>query len=125
MGAATAAYAVGAVLWLTALTFRLTVGEWAAERTATTGSVPQMFVPLTQWVGLGHSIHMATAYLSAVPLAWAASRAGLIADWLAWAGAAWGLGLMALFLIPRTRFIAAPPFWAHTFTFAVGVSILL
>ena len=125
IGVAASAYAVGAVMWIGALAFRLTMGEWAAEATAATGEVPEVYPPLARWAGLGHAIHMVTAYVSAVPLAWAASDADLIAGWLAWAGTVWGLGLCALFLNPRTQFIAAPPFWAHVFTFAVGLSILV
>ena len=125
IGLAAVTYAIGAILWIAALAFRLTVGEWAAEHTASTGEVPSVYLPLARWAGLGHTIHMGTAYVSAVPLAWGASETGLIVGWLAWAGTFWAVTLAALFLIARTRFIAAPPFWAHVFTFAVGLSILL
>lgn len=125
VGVAAAGYGLGAVLWIAELAFRLTVGEWAAEHTSATGEVPELYLPLAQWAGLGHAIHMATAYLTAVPLAWGAWNAGLIAGWLAWAGTIWAVVLAALFLVPRIRFIAAPPFWAHVFTFAVGLSILI
>lgn len=122
---AAGAYAVGAVLWVGALLFRLSVGEWAAEWTAERGEVPEVYEPLARWAGLGHAVHMVAAYLSAIPLAWAVEAAGLVPTWLAWAGSVWGLGLAALFLVPRTRFVAAPPFWAHVFTLAVGMSLLL
>jgi len=39
---ATAAYSFGAVLWVVALLFRLSLGEWAAEQTAVTGTVPAL-----------------------------------------------------------------------------------
>lgn len=123
--AAAAAYSVGAVLWVGTLLFRLSVGEWAAEQTVLTGAVPELYPPLTRWAGYGHFAHMASAYLTAIPLGWSAAAAALIPEWLAWAGSVWGVGLLALFLLPRTRFVAAPPFWAHTFTFAVGVALLV
>ena len=113
-----------AVLWLIALTFRLTVGAWAAEMTADTGTVPQVYPALARWAGLGHGVHMVAAYVSAVPLAIVTARAGLIPDWLGIIGIVWGLGLALLFLIPRTRFVAAPPFWAHVFTCTMGVALL-
>jgi len=117
-------YGTGAVLWLIALTFRLTVGAWAAEMTADTGTVPQVYPALARWAGLGHGVHMVAAYVSAVPLAIVTARAGLIPDWLGIIGIVWGLGLALLFLIPRTRFVAAPPFWAHVFTCTMGVALL-
>lgn len=126
-GAAVAAagYTAGAVLWIGSLVFRLSVGEWAAEQTAATGEVPDVYPALARWAGYGHLVHMVSAYATAIPLAWAAEGAGLISGWLAWAGSIWGLALLGLFAVPRTRFIASPPFWAHTFTFAVGLSMLL
>ncbi|NIR40777.1 MAG: hypothetical protein GWN07_33425, partial [Actinobacteria bacterium] len=51
--------------------------------------------------------------------------AGLVPGWLAWAGAVWGVALFLLFLVPRSRFVAAPPFWAHAFTFAAGLALLI
>jgi hypothetical protein len=67
---------------------------------------------------------MMTAYISAVPLARATADAGLIPGWLATAGILWGATLAVLFLVPRSRFVAAPPFWAHVFTFAIGVALV-
>lgn len=118
------AYGIGAVVWVLSLTFRLTFGEWAAERTATTGSVPDTYPALARWMGLGHGIHMMAAYVTAIPLAWALAERGFIPDWLGVAGAVWGLVLGTLFLLPRTRFVAAPPFLAHVLTFAIGLSLI-
>lgn len=122
---ASTAYTVGAVLWAGTLIFRLSVGEWAAERTAEEGRVPEVYPPLARMAGFGHFAHMLSAYLTAVPLGWSVADSGLMPEWLAWAGSIWGLGLAALLLIPKTRFMAAPPFWAHTYTFAVGVALLV
>lgn len=122
---ASTAYTVGAVLWAGTLVFRLSVGEWAAERTSVDGRVPDIYPPFARMAGFGHFAHMLSAYLTAVPLGWAAAGADLIPDWLAWAGSIWGGALAVLFLIPVTRFVAAPPFWAHTFTLAVGIALLV
>lgn len=54
----------------------------------------------------------------ALPLAFA-DRAGL-----AWAGSVWAALMTILFLIPRTRFVASPPFLAHMWTLAVGIALL-
>jgi hypothetical protein len=124
VAAAAAAYALGAVLWIMALVLRLTVGEWAAEQMVESGSIPEAYPPLARWAGLGHAIHMLLAYATAVPLGWSLSGVGLVPDWLAWAGTIWGSALFVLFLVPRTRSVAAPPFWAHVFTFAVAIALL-
>jgi hypothetical protein len=121
---AAAAYGLGAGLFVVALLFRLSVGEWAAERTVATGMVPDVYQPFARLFGLAHGIHMLTAYASAVPLAWSAYGTGLISAPLAWAGSIWGALMAILFQIPRTRFMASPPFWAHTWTLAVGVALL-
>jgi hypothetical protein len=121
---ATAIYGLGAGLWMLALLFRLTVGEWAAEQTVATGIVPEVYPPFARLFGLAHGVHMLTAYASAVPLAWSAYGTGLISAPLAWAGSTWAVLMTILFLIPRTRFVASPPFWAHTWTLAVGIALL-
>lgn len=121
----TAAYSLGAVLWVAALLFRLSVGEWAAEQTVAAGAIPAVYPPMARWMGLCHGTHMMSAYLSAVPLGWSLARAGLIPGWLGWAGAIWGVALAAILLVPRARFAAQPPFWAHAFTFAIGIALLI
>lgn len=126
-GAAVAAagYALGAAFWVLALLFRLTVGEWAAEQAAATGEIPAMYPSLARWMGLGHGAHMMSAYVTAIPLAVALVGADLIPSWLGWAGGIWGVTLAVAMLIPRVSFIASPPFWAHLFTFAIGLALLL
>ena len=122
---AAAAYSLGAALWVAALVFRLSVGEWAAEQSVATGAVPAVYPPLARWMSLCHGAHMMSAYLSAVPLGWSLARAGLIPGRLGWAGAIWGLGLAGTLLVPRLRFAAQPPFWAHAFTLAIGIALLI
>jgi hypothetical protein len=125
-GAAVAAavYTLGAALWMMTLLFRLTVGEWAAERTVSSGSVPEVYPPFARLFGLGHAVHMLTAFGSAVPLLWSTYDTGLIPLALAWSGTGWAVLMSILFLVPKTRFVASPPFWAHTATLAVGIALL-
>jgi uncharacterized membrane protein YtjA (UPF0391 family) len=123
--AAAIAYTVGAVLWIVNLMFRLTVQEWVAEQVDGGSAIPGVFVPLLDWVGLGYTVHMFVAYLSAVPLAWALTERGLIPDWLGWAGAAWGVLFTAGLVYERFRFVFSPPIWAHFFTLGVGIALLV
>jgi hypothetical protein len=122
--AAAMAYGVAAVPWMLQLTFRLTVQERVAESVAGGAPVPEWYLGVESWAGLGHRVHMVVSYAAAVPLAWGMFKAGLIPSWLAWAGAAWGAAWLVGFAIPRIRFAFEPPFWAHLFTFAVGIALL-
>jgi hypothetical protein len=125
VGIAAGAFAMGATLWLAHLLFRLSVGEWAAERTATTGVVPEVYEPLARWVGYGHAVHMVSAYVAAALLGIAALDLGLTATWLGWALVGWGVALTVLFLIPATQGGTSPPIMAHVATLAVGIALLV
>ena len=118
-------YAMGATAWLIALTFRLTVEEWAAAETVTTGTVPSMYPPLAaSWVGL-YGLHMMTAYIAAIPLAFVVAAEDLGPGWLGWAGGVWGAVFAAGFMVTRGAGLFSPPILAHLFTGAVGVALLL
>jgi hypothetical protein len=118
------AYGLGAVLWMQQLAFRLTVQERVAAAVADGAPVPQWYLAIERWSALGHRVHMLASYASAVPLAWGLVAAELIPGWLGWAGAVWGVAWAAGYGYPRIRFVFEPPFWAHLFTFAVGIALL-
>jgi hypothetical protein len=46
------AFAFGAVLWVISLAFRLSIDPWAAQETAKTAVIPDVYVPLTRWTGV-------------------------------------------------------------------------
>ena len=119
-------YALGAGAWLVALSFRLTVEEWAAAETVTTGIVPPVYPPLRAWAGGMYAVHMVTAYISAIPLAIVVVSEDLGPAWLGWAGGVWGAAYATGFVITRgAAAFFSPPFLAHLFTFAVGLALLL
>lgn len=121
---AATAYAVGSVPWMLVLTFRITALLDVAAVAAGGGAVPDWFEPVERWVGTGHRVHMLSAYASAIPLALGLGQVDLIPGWLATGGVVWGVLWSAGILRPRTRFAFEPPFWAHVFTFAVGVALV-
>ena len=123
--AAALAYTIGAVLWIANLMFRLTVQEQVAGQVEGGSAMPDFFAPLLDWVGMGYTVHMFVSYLSAVPLAWALTARGLIPDWLGWAGAVWGMLFTLGFIYERFRFVFSPPIWAHLYTLAVGIALLV
>jgi len=124
-GMATAVYGVGAVCWIVCLAFRLTVTPWAAERAVTFGQVPDGFAAYERWAGALYVVHMLTAYLGSAVLGMALLASDALPTWIGWAGIVWGLVFAAGFT--ATRFAGAfnPPFWAHLYTGAVGLVVLL
>jgi hypothetical protein len=118
-------YAMGATAWLIAITFRLTVEEWASAEAVTTGKVPSIYPPLAAWSGGLYGLHMTTAYVSAVPLGIMIVIEDLGPAWLGWAGAVWGTACATGFVVTRGAGPFSPPFLAHLFTGAVGLTLLL
>lgn len=116
-------YGLGAVCWVASLAFRLTVVPWAAERTATHDTIPEGFAALDQWATSLYAIHMAAAYVSFVVLGVAVLHAEL-PTWLGWLGVGWGTVFAVGFAATRAAGPFNPPFWAHTYTAVVGVTIL-
>lgn len=117
-------YAVGAVCWMAALSFRLTVTRWAAERTVADGEVPAAFPPLETWSSWLYGIHMVSAYAAFGLLGAAALAGDLFPVWAGWtgvvAGPVWLVGIVT------TRFAGPfnPPFWAHLYTGLLGALLL-
>lgn len=123
--AAAVLFAIGATAWLIAITFRLTVGEWAAAETVSTGMVPSLYPALSRWSGGLHALHMVTAYVSAIPLGWVVVEADLGPAWFGWAGLGWGATFAIGFVATRGGALFSPPIMAHLFTGALGLTLLL
>jgi len=116
---AAAAYNIGAVAWIAALTFRLTVQRWAAAQPA----IPDFFAPLNAWATGLYTVHMTSAYAAFAAL----GAAVLAADgpsWLGWLGIGLGVGCLAGFVATRFAGPFNPPILAHTYTAVLGVWLL-
>lgn len=118
-------YGLGAVCWIASLLFRLTVVPWAAEQTVVEGDLPAGFQALDAWAGSLYVAHMASAYVSFALLGGAVLTGELLPAWLGWIGVGMGVAFAAGFVATRFSGLFNPPFWAHTFTAAVGVGLLL
>lgn len=121
---AAAVYALGAVCWVVSLVFRLTVVPWAAARTVDDGAPPDVFVSLDHQAGALYVVHMASAYAAFALLGGAVLVSGDLPSWFGWLGVAGGLGFLAGFVATRFAGPFNPPFWAHTYTGALGVLLL-
>jgi hypothetical protein len=118
-------YAMGAVCWVVALAFRLTVVVWAAEHAVEHGQPPDGFVALDRWAGSLYVVHMTSAYAAFALLGSATVLAGELPPWVGWLGVGWGLSFLAGFVATRFAGPFNPPFWAHTYTGLVGVALLV
>lgn len=122
---ATATYLSGAVGWIAALAFRLTVVRWAAEQTVTVGDVPHGFAAYDRWAGALYCVHMLTAYVASAVLGIALLAEDDLPTWLGWTGLAWGLAFAVGLMVTRFAGPFNPPFWAHLYTGTVGAVLLL
>lgn len=122
---AAAGYVSGGVCWIAALTFRLTVVPWAAERTVSVGQVPNGFAAYDRWAAALYSVHMLTAYLASAVLGIALLVSDSLPTWLGWTGFGWGLAFTAGLVATRFAGPFNPPFWAHLYTGVVGAALLL
>lgn len=119
-------FALGAVCWVLSLAFRLTVVPAAAADLVDRGAVPEHFRPLDRWASSMYATHMASAYVAAALLGCALlATEDLTPTWLGWTGVGFGTLWLAGFLATRFDGPFNPPFWAHLFTGAVGVAMLL
>ena len=123
-GMATAIYGAGAGCWIVALTFRLTVVPWAAERAAA-GRVPEEFAAYDRWAGALYVVHMLTAFVGSAVLGMAMLASDAVPQWLGWTGILWGLAFAGGFVATRFAGPFNPPFWAHLYTGTVGLVLLL
>lgn len=121
---AAAVYAIGSAAWVVSLTFRLTVVRWAAERTATTGEVPEAFAPFNEWAGALYVFQMAASFASFALLGAAVLAGDLAPAWAGWLGVGWGVLFLAGFVLTRFAGPFNPPFWAHAYTGLLGVVLL-
>lgn len=122
---AAAVYVSGGVCWIASLAFRLTVTPWAAEQTVIVGDVPDDFAAYDRWAGALYCVHMLTAYVASAVLGIAVLVSDALPTWLGWTGVGWGLVFAAGLVATRFAGPFNPPFWAHLYTGAVGVSLLL
>lgn len=119
-------FALGAVCWVLSLTFRLTVVPDAAADLVDRAAIPDHFRPLDRWASSMYATHMASAYVAAALLGAALlATEGLTPTWLGWTGVGFGVLWLAGFLATRFAGPFNPPAWAHLFTGAVGVALLL
>jgi len=91
-----------------------TVTVWAAEQSASSGTVPDLFEPLKAWVGFIFGVAYVGYFVAMAGFGWGVLRAGILPTWVGWASIGWSVlwvggyvvnvGLPAFILIPPLIF---------------------
>jgi hypothetical protein len=123
--AATVVFTIGATCWVVALTYRLTVQPWAAERTVVDGHPPDLYLATEPWASLLYRAHMLSAYATFSILGAAVVLDDGLPAWLGWLGVGWGCVFATLLVVgSRAAYAVYPPFWAHTYPAIVGLALI-
>ena len=83
-------------------TFQSRVTAWAGQEWARTGTVPEFFEPLRQWVnGSIQLVYMTFGFSSMIAYGWALLRTKVLPDWVGWTMLAWSLAWLIWILVTQ------------------------
>jgi hypothetical protein len=82
---------VAALLGVLHGTFHMSVETWAAEEAARTGSIPEIYGPLENWIGSSFQIAYFLQLAGVAGFGWGILRARLLAPWVGWAAIGWSV----------------------------------
>ena len=117
-------FAVGGIVWLVAVAWRITVLAQASREMEQTDRVPGGIEGWSEWFGVLHSIHLLTAYVSWTFLGSAVVSTEIVPQWLGWLGVGLGVaGALGYTALKGGPF--APPFLAHLYPFVLGIALLI
>ena len=119
-----ALFAVGGIVWLVAVAWRLTALVVASRVTEQTGTVPEDIEGWSEWFGVLHSIHLLSAYVSWTFLGSGVVSSEIVPQWLGWLGVGLGVaGAVGYSVLKGGPF--APPFLAHLYPFILGIALIV
>ena len=117
-------FAMGGIVWLVAVAWRLTALVQASQETEQTGTVPREIQGWSEWFGVLHSIHLLSAYVSWTFLGSAVVSSGVVPQGLGWLGVGLGVaGAVGYTALKGGPF--APPALAHLYPFILGIALLV
>ena len=117
-------FALGGIVWLIGVAWRLTVLVQASRDIEETGTVPRNIESWGEWFGVLHSIHLLSAYVSWTFLGASVVSSGLVSESLGWLGVGLGLaGAAGYTALKGGPF--APPFLAHLYPLILGIALLV
>ena len=103
-------------------TFHSEVTAWAGQEWARTGTVPEFFEPLRQWVnGPIQLVYMTFGFISMAAYGWAILRTGVLPRWLGWVTVGWSLAWLIVILVTQDTLPAV----AFVPPLLIGVALLV
>ncbi len=111
----------GTVFWSLQLAFRLSVSTWAAQESASTGIVPNFYVPLAAWTQAMFVIYTVSAFAGLVLYGLALRSSRVVQPWMGWL--AIGYGLAGLGVLAFTGDF--PPFLHYLLLTLMGILLLM
>ncbi len=115
------AFLFGAVLWVIALAFRLSIDPWAGQETAKTAVIPAFYVPLTRWTGVLFAIYTVLAFSALAAYGVAVLCTPVLPQWVGWISIVYGLAGLGLFGLTGDSY----PFLHHLMPLVIGILLLL
>ena len=82
---------VAAILGFLHATFHMSVGTWAAQEAARTGTVPEVYETLRGWIGSSFQIAYVMHLVALAGFGWGILRARLVAPWVGWVAIGWNI----------------------------------
>lgn len=117
-------FAIGGIVWLVGVAWRVTALVVASRETEQTGSVPRDVVGWSEWFGVVHSMHLLSAYLSWTFLGSGVVSSNIVPQWLGWLGVGLGIaGIVGYIALKGGPF--SPPFLAHLYPFILGLALIV
>jgi hypothetical protein len=115
------AFLSGTILWVIQLAFRLSVYPWAAQETARTAVLPDVFVPLTLWVQALFVFYTIFAFSALIAYGGAVLTTRVLPHWVGWLAIGYSLLGLGGFALTNN----APPVSHHLVPLLIGVLLLL
>jgi hypothetical protein len=124
MFVAASLFAIGAMVMLVHLLFRLTVVPWVAQRRVEDGVAPTWFEPIEKWAGSMYVLHMTLSYVAFAVIGAGLLISGLLPTWVGWTGVVLGLVCLCGFVLTRFAGPFNPPILAQTYPTLLGLVII-
>lgn len=115
------AVAFGAAPWIINLAARLTVDPWAGNALAATGSVPEVYAPLSVWTGALFVIYTILTFAGLMLYGGAIASTHLLPQWVGWLALVYGAAGLGVLAVTRD----APPFMHYLTPILFGALLLL
>jgi hypothetical protein len=82
---------VATILAVLYTSFRMSVELWVAQEAARSGSIPEFYGPMREWISSAFGVASRAHYVAMAAFGWGILRTKLLASWVGWAAIGWSL----------------------------------